>query len=1124
MPGHRLNLERTLQLVERRLMHVTWHLMRDLNPPRPTCPAPSWISEEPEEMEDPDAAFMQPPSRAAMGDAFTGPLLLPSLRETFVLLEEDGVALPSPAWHPPKSLSRQANGCQSQPMPVPVLEPVVSQHLDFHIWCLDLQRQLGLPNPDAKSLAHLIPRVPLRCPRPTYAERHQLWKSISRTPQDSRTALRVFHPLPTLPEEPPQWEEAEAVKTEEPGSDPQDKAAHPPGLDTQEPCVCLPKPLPCQAPRLMILPEAALSQPAPHADTSLQPSFQQGSPETQPPLAHGSQGMDLCLKETPSATQAHPWGKPCSAAEPGKGPEHRHHPLNSYRPLGCTSLQGKLHLLAPEPAGKQDPADTTVLPGEASTKVPDPSEDVCASQELLERHLMGKQPQEVTEEPGPASCRMPPGAETDTGKDLSHPWGTTNEGATTSIRCLLPTPVRGRHGGRERWSLEQPRKGTQLPPAWHPRGQRGAPSAQPVAAGSRELHQAGGQAPDLHYICGLEGKPARAVWPGDSGQLGARCSLKELQGPLQKITKVMARSPKASTSSMDGAGRGLQHSSLETSWERDQLVSQLPPGSEISLGTDVPLSQTFMPAWRHRPASVLPHKPIHKPGGESRMGPSQGRHPDSSQPQHGKATRASSSRAVARKSLAGTPGDTKRLPRERGWGAGPGPWPWKEGGTKKCPVGAARPGPRPDHVEPPDLAQLLGSILTSPSAHDLQLQFVADPLKKQCPQGASAICPHQAPVRAAFSTQVDVQAQDQVSAHQMSLSHRLDAPSGPAQEGPPTGGSRGTWKGVKGQAKAGTSEQGVDDATKVWLRTSQAPDGVFQMCGKKQQRKPGGSLGPGDFQGPLEEPQHSSPGDPLRPSNLDQKPLERGSQRQDRRLRRASCERPQTVCVSTSTVDFPQQMDGATSLLATKEKKPQTRTPSVPREKVPLGHRFLRGLQRTFSKLCLTMRARLSQDPRNKVPNIRLTKPPLRHQASKVAPHWHLPVPTCLLGGTPRNPPSPWARAGAHPPGLLLGHCCLFPSALQMGTHRLPTVGIGKRWYTSHPTLQFHHLQVLPLGTAQRERVHLASAFHPFQHGDFLQHLRGYKFQTSSMTGLQHCALTCWQWIDNNVSFHIFWM
>ncbi|XP_059570304.1 uncharacterized protein LOC106738888 isoform X1 [Alligator mississippiensis] len=795
--------------------------------------------------------------------------------------------------------------------------------------------------------------------------------------------LRDLNPLPALPEEPPQCEEAEAVKTEEP----QIKAMRPPGLDTQEPCVCLPKPLPCRALRVMSLPEAALSQPVPHADTSLQPSFQQESPETQPPLAHGSQGMAPCGKETTSAAHSHPRGKPCGMPEPEKGPEHRHPPPNPCRPLGCTSLQGKLHLLAPEPPGKQDPADTTVLPGEARTKVPDPSEDGCASQEESERHLVGKQLQEVTEEPGPASCLMPSGAETDPEKkDLSHPWGTTNEDATSSTRCLLPTPVRGRHGGREWWSLEQPRKGTQLPPAWHPRGQRGAPSGQPVATGSRELHQAGGQAPDLPYVCGLEGKPARAVWPGDSGQLGASCSLKELQGLLQKITRVMARSPKASTSSMVGAGRGLQHSSLETSWERDQWVSQLPPGSEISPGTDVPLSQTSMPAWRHRPASVLPPEPIHKPGGESRMGPSQGRPPGSSQPQQGKATHATSSRAVARKSLAGTPGDTDRLPRERGRGAEPGPWPWKEGGTKKCPVGAARPGPRPDHVEPPDLAQLLGSILTSLSAHDLQLQFVADLLKKQCPQGVSAICPHQAPVPAAFSTQLDVQTQGQVRAHKMSLSYRLDAPGGPAQEGPPTGGSRGTRKGVKGQAKAGTSEQGVDNATNVWLRTSQAPDGVYQTCSKKQGRKPGGSLGPGGCQGPLEEPQRSSPGDPLGPSNLDQRPLERGSKRQDRRLR-APHKRPQTVSVGTSTADFPQQMDGATSLLATRERKRQTRTSSVPREKVPLCRRFLRCLQRTFSKLCLSMRARLSRDPRNKVPNIRLTKPPLHHQASKVVPH-----------------------------------------------------------------------------------------------------------------------------------------
>ncbi|XP_059571196.1 collagen alpha-2(I) chain-like [Alligator mississippiensis] len=450
----------------------------------------------------------------------------------------------------------------------------------------------------------------------------------------------------------------------------------------------------------MSLPEAALSQPTPHADTSLQPSFQQGSPETQPPLARGSQGMAPCGKETPSAAQGHPRAKPCSTAEPEKGPEHRHPPPpNPCRPLGCTSLQWKLHLLAPEPPGKQDPADTTVLPGEASTKVPDPSEDVCASQDASERHLVGKQLQEVTEEPGPASCQMPSGAETDPGKkDLSHPWRTSNGSTTNSIRCLLPTPVRGRHGGRERWSLEQPRKGTQLPPAWHPRGQRGAPSGQPVATGSRELHQAGGQAPDLPYVCGLEGKPARAVWPGDSGQLGASCSLKELQGLLRKITRVMARSPKASTSSMAGAGRGLQQRSLETSWERDQRVSQLPPGSEISPGTDVPLSQTSMPAWRHRPASVLPRKPIHKPGGESGMGPRQGRPPGSSQPQQGKATRASSSRAVARESLVGTPGDTNRLPRERGRGAGPGPRPWKEGGRdQEVPCGGrqARTQARP---------------------------------------------------------------------------------------------------------------------------------------------------------------------------------------------------------------------------------------------------------------------------------------------------------------------------------------------------------------------------------------------------------------------------------------------
>ncbi|XP_059570082.1 proline-rich protein 36-like [Alligator mississippiensis] len=656
MPGHRLCLKHTLQLVERRLQHMTKPLWSDLIPPRPARPAPSWISKE---MEDPDAAFMQPPSHAAVGDAFTGPLLLPCLRDTFVLLEEDGVALPSPAWHPPKSPPGQADGCQSHPMPVPVLEPADAQHLDFHIWCLNLQRQLGLPSPDAKSLAHLIHAVPLQCPRPTYAERDRLQKSISRTPRDCRTALWVLHPLPTLPEEPPHWEEDEAMKTEEPGSDRQDKFARPLGLDTQEPCVCLPQPLPCRAPRLMSLPEAALSQPTPHADTSLQPSFQQGSPETQPPLARGSQGMAPCGKETPSAAQAHPQGKPCSTAEPEKGPEHCHPP----------------------------PPRTP---------------------EVLERHLMGERLQEVTEEPGPASCRMPPGAETDTGKkDLSHPWGTTNEGTTSSFRRLLPTP----------------------------------------------------------------------------------------------------------------------------------------------------------------------------------------------------------------------------------------------------------------------------------------LQFAADPLEKQCPQGVSAIRPHQAPVPAVFSTQVDVQAQDQVSVHRMSLSFRLDAPGGPAQEGTPTGGSRGTWKGVKGQEKAGTSEQGVDDATKVWLRTCQALDGICQMCGKKQQRKPGVSLGPGDFQGPLGKPQRSSPGDPLRPSNLDQKPLERGSKMQDRRVRRAPHERPQTFSVSTSTIDLPQQMDGATSLLATKKKKPQTRTPSVPRKKVPLCCRFLRSLQCTFSKLCLTMRSRLSRDPRNKVPNVRLTKPPLRHQASKVVPH-----------------------------------------------------------------------------------------------------------------------------------------
>ncbi|XP_059570084.1 mediator of DNA damage checkpoint protein 1-like [Alligator mississippiensis] len=169
-------------------------------------------------------------------------------------------------------------------MPVPVLEPAVAQHLDFHIWCLELQRQLGLPNPDAKSLARLIPPVPLRCPRPTYAERRRLWKSISRTPRDSRAALRVWRPLPALPEEAPQCEEAEAVKTEEPGSDPQDK-------------------------------------------------------------------------------------------------------------------------------------------------------------EVLERHLMGKQLQEVTEEPGPASCQMLPGAETDPGKkDLSHPWRTTNEAPDTDLEAPQPRP------------------------------------------------------------------------------------------------------------------------------------------------------------------------------------------------------------------------------------------------------------------------------------------------------------------------------------------------------------------------------------------------------------------------------------------------------------------------------------------------------------------------------------------------------------------------------------------------------------------------------------------------------------------------------------------------------------
>ncbi|KYO43984.1 hypothetical protein Y1Q_0017387 [Alligator mississippiensis] len=244
MPGHRLSLEHTLQLVERRLQHMTWHLMSNVILPRPACPAPSWISEEPEEMEDPDAAFVQPPSHAAVGDAFMGPLLLACLRETFVLLEESGVALPGPVWHPPKSPPGQADGCQSQPMPVPVLEPAVVQHLDYHIWCLELQRQLGLPSLDAKSLACLIPPVPLRCPRPMYAERHRLWKSISHTPQDSRAALRVSHPLPALPEKPPQREEAEAVKTEEPGSDPQDKTVQPPGLDTQEPRVCLSGPCP----------------------------------------------------------------------------------------------------------------------------------------------------------------------------------------------------------------------------------------------------------------------------------------------------------------------------------------------------------------------------------------------------------------------------------------------------------------------------------------------------------------------------------------------------------------------------------------------------------------------------------------------------------------------------------------------------------------------------------------------------------------------------------------------------------------------------------------------------------------------------------------------------------------